>query len=161
MTIHQTEATIEAHPTLPIITITRDFDASVDQLMRAHTDPEIFVRWIGPDGITTRIVEWDARRGGAWRYVNEHEGQEFSFFGSFHDIGADRIVQTFTFEAMPEHVSLETMRFEDLGGGRARLHAQTLVDRIEDRDAWLRSGMEIGINDGYAKLDRMLADGAV
>ena len=47
------------------------------------------------------------------------------------------------------------------GGGRTRLHAQSLVDSFEDRDAWLRSGMETGVNEGYAKLDKVLSDGAV
>ena len=72
-----------------------------------------------------------------------------------------RIVQTFTYEGEPEGVALETLRFEDLGDGRTRLHAQSLVDSFEDRDAWLRSGMEVGVNDGYAKLDRLIADGDV
>ena len=34
-----TEAAIEADPTLPIIRITRDFAATPEQLLRAHTDP--------------------------------------------------------------------------------------------------------------------------
>jgi uncharacterized protein YndB with AHSA1/START domain len=70
-------------------------------------------------------------------------------------------VQTFTFEGDPEGVALETLRFEDLGGGRTRLHTQSLVDSFESRDAWLRSGMETGVDEGYAKLDRMLADDAI
>ena len=53
------------------------------------------------------------------------------------------------------------MWFEDLGDGWTRLHAQSLVDSIEARDAFLRSGMEAGISQGYAKLDQLLADGAV
>ena len=32
---------------------------------------------------------------------------------------------------------------------------------LESRDMILSSGMEVGINDGYAKLDALLADGAV
>ena len=55
----------------------------------------------------------------------------------------------------------ETLSFEDPGGGRTRLHAQSLVDSFEARAAWLKSGMEVGVNDGYAKLDALLADGAV
>jgi uncharacterized protein YndB with AHSA1/START domain len=73
----------------------------------------------------------------------------------------DRIVQTFTFEGDPDGVALETLWFEDIGDGRTRLHAQSLVDSFEGRDAWLSSGMETGINEGYAKLDGMLADGTV
>jgi uncharacterized protein YndB with AHSA1/START domain len=155
------DATIEAHPTLPIITITRDFQATPAQLLRAHTDRELFAQWVGPDSGKVTIDRWDASRGGAFRYGGESHGQEYRFFGSFHDVSPDRIVQTFTYEGMPESVTLETMRFEDLGNGWTRLHAQSLCDSIEDRDQWLRSGMEVGVNEGYAKLDNLLADGAL
>jgi hypothetical protein len=70
-------------------------------------------------------------------------------------------VQTFTFEGEPDGVALETLWFHDLGDGRTRLHTQSLVDSFEGRDAWLASGMETGVNQGYVKLDGMLADGAV
>jgi hypothetical protein len=35
------------------------------------------------------------------------------------------------------------------------------VDSFEGRDAWLASDMETGVNDGYAKLQRMVDDGTV
>lgn len=66
-----------------------------------------------------------------------------------------RIVQTFTWEAMPEGVSLERLVFEELGDGWARLHAQSLVESFEARDGWLNSGMEVGVNDGYAEAGRV------
>ena len=44
-------ATIEADEDVPIIRITRDFHATPAQLMKAHTDPELFARWVGPDGM--------------------------------------------------------------------------------------------------------------
>ncbi|SHL25158.1 Uncharacterized conserved protein YndB, AHSA1/START domain [Pseudonocardia thermophila] len=154
------EATIEADPTVPIIHIRREFAATPQQLFRAHTDPDLFVRWIGPNGTTTRLEHWDARDGGSFRYVSVLEG-EFAFRGCFHTVRPDRIVQTFTWEGMPDEVSLETLRFEDLGNGRTLLHATSLCDSFEGRDAWLRSGMEVGVNDGYAKLDKLVADGAV
>ena len=152
-------ATIEADTDVPIIRITRDFHATPAQLMKAHTDPELFARWVGPDGMDTRILEWDARNGGCWRYVAARDGQEFAFRGCFHTVADDRIVQTFTFEGMPDDVALETLWFEDLGDGRTRLHAQSLVDSFEGRDAWLASGMETGVNQGYAKLDGLVASG--
>jgi len=156
-----TEATIEADPKLPIIRITREFAATPEQLLRAHTDPELFAKWVGPNSTSTRIDQWDARTGGSFRYVSILDGQEFAFRGCFHEIRPDRIVQTFTYEAEPDVVALETLWFEDLGNGRTLLRAQSLVDSFEGRDAWLRSGMEVGVNDGYAKLERMIADGAV
>ena len=70
-------------------------------------------------------------------------------------------MQTFTWEGMPDGVALETLTFEDLGDGRTRLHAQSLCDSFEGRDAWLRSGMEVGVDEGYAKLDGLLAAGEI
>lgn len=161
MTIVNAEARIEASTEVPSITITRDFHATPAQLHRAHTDPEIYARWVGPSDITTEIVHWDARTGGSWAYVNVRGDERYSFHGSFHDVTEDRIVQTFTFDEWPQSVSLETMTFEDLGDGRTRLHATSLLDSFASRDGMLASGMEKGIVDGYAKLDELLASGAV
>jgi len=156
-----TEAKIEADPTVPVVRITRDFQATPAQVLRAHTDPELFVRWVGPDSISSEIDYWDARTGGSWRYVSRRKGveddEEFAFRGTFHEVSDNKIVQTFTWEGMPDGVALETLTFEDLGDGRTRLHAQSLVDSFEGRDAWLGSGMEVGVNEGYAKLDELLA----
>jgi len=155
------EATIEADPKLPIIRMTREFAATPEQLFRAHTDPALFAQWVGPNAMDTRIEHWDARTGGSWRFVSMRGDVEYAFRGCFHEVRRDRIVQTFTFEGEPDGVALETLWFDDLGNGRTRLRAQSLVDSFEARDAWLASGMETGVNEGYAKLDRILADGAV
>ncbi len=108
-----------------------------------------------------RIEEWDARSGGSWRFVSTRDGEEHAFRGCFHEVRPDRIVQTFTYEGDPDGVALETLWFEDLGNGRTRLRTQSLVDSFESRDAWLESGMEVGVDEGYAKLGEMLADGTV
>ena len=112
---------IEADPALPIIRISREFQATPARLHRAHTDPERLARWTGPD----------------------------------------RLVQTFTYEGDPDGVALQTLWFDDLGNGRARLRTQSLVEDFATRDGWLRSGMETGVQDGYRKLERMLTDDTV
>ena len=156
-----TETVIEADQKLPVIRMERDFAATPEQLFRAHTDPALFAQWIGPDAACTRIEHWDARTGGSWRFTGTSGGAEYGFHGCFHEVRPGLIVQTFTYEGDPDGVALETLWFEDLGGGRTRLRTQSLVDSFENRDAWLRSGMETGVDQGYAKLDRMLADGAI
>jgi uncharacterized protein YndB with AHSA1/START domain len=156
-----TETTIEADPKVPVIRISRDFTGTPEQLFRAHTDPALFAQWIGPSSLETRVVEWDARSGGSWRFVSTRDGEEYGFHGCFHEVRPDRIVQTFTFDGQPDGVALETLWFEDLGNGRTRLRTQSLVESFESRDAWLASGMEVGVNEGYAKLAEMLAEGRV
>ena len=159
MTTTQTQARIEADPTVPMIHIYREFAATPAQLLRAHTDPELFSRWVGPADMGADIDYWDARDGGSWRYTAGRGEFEAAFRGCFHSVGPDRIVQTFTWEGMPDAVALEILTFEDLGDGRTRLHATSLCDSFEARDGWLASGMETGVNDGYAALDRLLGSG--
>jgi uncharacterized protein YndB with AHSA1/START domain len=154
-------AAIEADPTVPMIHIWRDFRGTPAQLFRAHTDPEVFTRWVGPTDIATEVLQWEARDGGSWRYAASREDFATTFRGCFHTVREDRIVQTFTWEDMPDSVALETLTFEDLGDGRTRLHATSLCDSFEARDQWLASGMEVGVNDGYAAIDTLLADGSL
>jgi uncharacterized protein YndB with AHSA1/START domain len=159
-TTTQREAEIVADPDLPKVTITREFDAPPEKVFRAWVDPELFVQWIGPHSIDTTIDRWDARTGGGYRYVATQGGEEVAaFFGAFHEIRpSERIVQTFTWEGMPDGVSLETMTFEELSGGRTRITAVSVVDSMEAQAAMMASGMDVGINEGYAKLDRLLAE---
>jgi uncharacterized protein YndB with AHSA1/START domain len=153
--------TIEAPSDLPLIRMTREFAATPAQLVRAHTDADLFARWTGPDGTTVKIDQWDPRTGGSWRYLSVTDGEEHGFHGCFHTVREDRLVQTFTWEGMPDAVALETMTFEELGDGRTRLVSVSLVDSFEARDGMLSSGMDVGVNDGYARLDTILAAGEV
>jgi len=157
-TSNRYQVSIEADPTVPMIRMTRDFDATPAQLMRAHTDPELFAKWVGPDGMTTTLDRWDPTTGGSWRYVAVRDGVEFGFHGCFHEVRpSEVIVQTFTFEGFPDSVALERCVFEDLGNGRTRLTATSLVDSFEARDAFVASGMEDGVREGYERLDELLA----
>jgi uncharacterized protein YndB with AHSA1/START domain len=143
---------------LPIIEIKREFDAPVDRLFRAWVDPDLFVQWIGPNVIDTRLDEWDCRTGGRYRYASVAGDEEYGFYGSFHEVREnERIVQTFTYDGMPDGVALEIMTFESLPGDRSRIHSVSVGDSVEGRDAMVASGMETGIVEGFEKLDDLLA----
>ena len=156
------EAEIHVDPDVPLVRITRDFDFPVEKVFRAHADPDLLGRWLGPRDLAMQVDRFDFTSGGAYRYRNtDGEGNEYAFRGCFHEIRPDElIVQTFTFEGFPDGVALEKLVFEDLGEGRSRLVATSLVDSFEGRDAFVASGMESGVQDGYQKLDELLAEGA-
>jgi uncharacterized protein YndB with AHSA1/START domain len=152
---HQTEITSD--PRIPLVRITREFDAPLAKVFRAHTDPELVVQWLGPRRHEMRIDHYDCHTGGSYRYVHASNGNEFGFHGSFHEVRPlELIVQTFTFEGMPDGVALERLVFEDLGDGRTRLTGTSLVDSFEDRDAFVSSGMEEGLRECYERLDELL-----
>jgi uncharacterized protein YndB with AHSA1/START domain len=104
------------------------------------------------------IDHLDARHGGTWRYVSRTpDGGEYGFRGVFHGTpSVDGIVQTFEFEGMPGHVSLETLTLEERDG-KTILRANSVLQSVEDRDGMIASGMETGVNEGYEKLDELLA----
>jgi uncharacterized protein YndB with AHSA1/START domain len=157
MTKHETE--IVADPDLPTVEIIREFEAPVDRVFRAWTDPALVARWMGPRSVDMRIQTWDCRSGGEYRYTACRDGEEIAhFYGSFHQVRAnERLVQTFGFDEMPDAVSLDTMTFEDLGDGRTRVVCLSVVYSMQARDGMMASGMEVGVVEGYQKLDEILA----
>jgi uncharacterized protein YndB with AHSA1/START domain len=157
VTHHETE--IDLDPELPLVRIAREFDAPPAKVFRAHTDPDLIGRWLGPRGLEMAIDHYECRTGGSYRYTHlDGDGGEYRFYGSFHEVRApERIVQTFTYEGFPDGVSLDTLVLEDLGDGRTRLVATSLLDSMEGRDAMVASGMEVGIREGYERLDELLA----
>ncbi|MGN6795179.1 MAG: SRPBCC family protein [Streptosporangiaceae bacterium] len=153
---HETDIVID--PQVPLVRITRDFDSPPEKVFRAHTDPELVTQWLGPRSLKMRIDHYDCRTGGSYRYLHVRGTDEFGFHGSFHEVRpSELIVQTFTFEGDPDGVALERIMFTDLGDGRTRLTSTSLVDSFAARDAFVASGMEVGIVEGYERLDEVLA----
>ncbi len=149
---------ITAEPGMPQIIISREFDAPRDLLLRAHTDPDLLVQWLGPRDLAMTIDRYEARDGGTWRYIHKDtEGNEFGFHGVFHGTPSlDVIVQTFEFEGAPGHVKLDTTTLEQRGA-RTLVRTVSSFQSVEDRDAMIASGMERGVRDSGDRLAELLA----
>jgi uncharacterized protein YndB with AHSA1/START domain len=141
----------------PFIEVVREFDAPRDLVYRACTDPDLVTRWLGPRRLTMRIIEFDARTGGSYRYVHtDADGEEYAFRGVFHTVSEALIIQTFEFQGAPGAVSLETRTLDDLGGGRTRLHQNAVFPSLAARDQALESGMRHGITESMDRLGELL-----
>jgi uncharacterized protein YndB with AHSA1/START domain len=139
------------------IRIERIFNAPRDRVWRAYTDPELVAQWWGR-GNKLVIERMEVERGGHWRFVEHSKEGSHGFEGRYAEVNPpERIVQTFEWDGMPGHVALETMTLEDLGDGRTKIVATSLFHTTDDRDGMLNSGMEGGVNESYAALDRLLA----
>ncbi|RYV49780.1 SRPBCC family protein [Pengzhenrongella frigida] len=152
--------TITAPEGLPFIDMTREFDAPVEAVYRAHTEPDLLTLWLGPRGYDMTIERFEMKAGGRYRYLHtDPEGVSYTFNGVVHVARPNElIIQTFEFEGFPDIVSLETMRLEDLGEGRTLLSAHSVYPSVEARDGMAASGMEQGVTEGYEKLDEVLAN---
>jgi uncharacterized protein YndB with AHSA1/START domain len=138
------------------IRIEREFNAPRALVWRAFTEPELVAQWWGR-GNKLDIVRLEVERGGHWRFVEHaHEGDE-GFEGRFREvIPPERLVQTFEWDGMPGYVIVETAIFEEIAPDRTRVVSISLFHTAEERDGMLESGMEQGLNDSYAALDRLL-----
>ena len=154
------KTTITVEPGKQELFITREFDAPRALVYKAHIDPDLYVQWLGPRGYEMVLETFEPHNGGRYRYIHkDNDGNEFGFHGVFHEISEDLLIQTFEFEGLPErgHVILDTMRLEELPGNRTRATIQSVYQSVSDRDGMVQSGMERGVNEGYERLDELLA----
>lgn len=148
---------ITAEPGVPLIVITRDFDAPRDLVFRAHTEPGLLVQWLGPRDMTMTVDGYDVRDGGRWRYVHtDAEGNAYAFHGVFHgDPSPQAIVQTAEFEGAPGHVKLDTTTLDERGT-RTLVRTVSAFSSVADRDAMIASGMDRGARDSDERLAELL-----
>jgi uncharacterized protein YndB with AHSA1/START domain len=141
------------------IVITRMFDAPRELVFKAVTDPTLIPRWWGPRRYETIVDKMDVRVGGVWRFINrDADGNEFAFNGTYREIvPPERVVQTFEFEPMPGHVSVDTMTLEEVGG-KTKLTSRSLFDSREDRDGMMQSDMESGVRETYDRFEEVLQE---
>jgi uncharacterized protein YndB with AHSA1/START domain len=140
------------------IAMTRVFDAPREVVWKAHTDPALIPQWWGSRSTTTTVAQLDVRPGGKWRFVSRGEdGREDAFHGEIREIvPIERMVQTFEWEGLPGHVTVETLTLEDLGG-KTRMTNTSRFATVEDRDGMLGSGIEEGGRETWDRLAELLA----
>jgi uncharacterized protein YndB with AHSA1/START domain len=146
-------------PTDREILTTREFDAPRDVVFKAMTNPDLISRWWGPRRYTTTVDKMDVRPGGAWRFImREPDGRETGFRGEYREVvPPERIVQTFEWEPMAGHVSVETATLTERDG-RTLLTVRSLFSSKEDRDGMIESGMEKGQAETYDRFAEVLAE---
>ena len=140
------------------VVITHKYDAPLDLVYRTYVDPKLIPDWWGPRNLTTKVEKMDVRPGGIWRYI-QHDVQNntFAFHGVYHTIQPNKlIISTFEWEGMPDHVLLDTTRFEERNG-KTIVTQQNLFQSVEDRDGMLQEGMEQGMTESDERFTELLA----
>jgi uncharacterized protein YndB with AHSA1/START domain len=157
----KSEATsIVTTPTDREIRVERVFDAPRETVWRAFTDPKLVAQWWGR-GNRLVVERLEVEPGGHWRFVEHGPDGVHGFEGRFREVvPPERLTQTFEWDGMPGYVSVTTSAFEDLGDGRTKVTSTMLFYTTEERDGMLHAGMEGGLNESYAALDRLLQKAA-
>ena len=120
------------------IRVERVFNAARDRVFAAFVDPRLVPEWWGARDETAIVDQMDVRAGGSWRFVlKSADGTETAFRGTYREVTPpERIVQTFEWEGMPGHVSVETVTFEELGD-RTKVTTVSLFHTKDERDGML------------------------
>lgn len=104
---------------LPSVTIVRRIEAPPARVYAALTEPELMIRWWGPDAGPTLRAEADVRPDGRFSVVFRLlNGDEHNPTGVYREVVPGRkLVFTWEWPGMPERESLVTFLLEPLDGG--------------------------------------------
>jgi uncharacterized protein YndB with AHSA1/START domain len=150
------------------VRVTRSFNAPRKLVWQAHTEPELFRRWIGGyPGWSMPVCEMDVRTGGKyrWRWRMDENGQEFGFFGAYSEVDAPALM------VAEEHYDPGTMggamdasspsivrtTFTEKNGVTTLVTLITYVSK-DVRDAAISTGMTDGMEVSYARLEKLVAE---
>jgi len=143
------------------ILVTRELAAPRHLVYAAHTQPEMVKRWLyGPDGWSMPLCEIDLRVGGRYRYVWRQlsDGTEFGVSGKYLEIvPQEKVVSTESFDGpMNQGEATNTLSFAERNGRTViALHMRYPSKAV--RDGAIASGMNDGIEMGYARLEVQLS----
>jgi uncharacterized protein YndB with AHSA1/START domain len=99
-----------------VLTIKRTFDAPIQLVWEAWTQPDHIASWWAPKGMKTNVIEHDFKVSGKWKYVLPMpDGSEFISEGEYLEIiEFKKIVTTANFKPMTEGVEMHII-FEENG----------------------------------------------
>jgi uncharacterized protein YndB with AHSA1/START domain len=122
------------------LTITRVFDAPRSLVFKVWTQPEHFVRWLGPKDFTTVACQMKVQLGGIYRAcIRSPEGNDHWMQGVYREIiEPERLVFTFAWEdekRQPKHKTLVTVTFTEQDNQTLMTFHQAIFESTESRNA--------------------------
>jgi uncharacterized protein YndB with AHSA1/START domain len=142
------------------VRVARVVRGTVDQVWRAHHDPDLMKRWLlGPDGWTMPVCEIAQHVGDTYRYFWEPEGggEGFGFDGELlESMPPHRAVTTEHMTGTDYPSTTNEMTLTPVTGGTL-LSIVITYPNAEMRDTVLATGMTDGMETSYARLESQLA----
>ena len=93
------------------LTIEKKFNAPLQLVWNAWSQPEHIGQWWGPKGMETKVIEHEFKVGGHWKYVMQMpNGGEFITEGIYSQIVEhEKIVSSADFKPMTEGVEIQAL----------------------------------------------------
>ncbi len=91
------------------LSLKRTFDAPINLVWEAWTQPEHIAQWWGPEGMKTKVVKHDFKVGGEWEYaMTMPDGNLFIADGVYKVIvELEKIFSSANFKPMTEGVEIQ------------------------------------------------------
>ncbi len=144
------------------VLVTRRFAAPPELVYKAHTEPELMKQWmLGPEGWTMPVCINEAKPGGRIRFEWTNGSEGFYLTGEYVEVDPPHRIVHIERMHMPNPTPdnhVET-RFEPDGAGTLLKMRMTLPDAAT-RTAMLGTGMEVGMEASYARLESLLQSSA-
>ena len=140
--------------------IIRQFDARVEDVFIAFTEPAYLKQWFMPVEMAFTIEKMECKTGGSFENHHSHQnGMKFGFRGVYHEVSEpDLIIRTSEFTGLSQRMMpvLETTTFERTENGNTKVIIHTLCASAEFRDAMIQNGMENHLKLSHGLLDHVL-----
>ena len=106
-------------PVTPSLTMKRRLSASPAEVYEAWTNPDLLVRWFGPENVVAQEAQIDPRVDGAYRVVMiEDTGERHEVLGRYLEVVEnERLVFSWSWITTPERVSRVVVTFKPDGDG--------------------------------------------
>lgn len=148
-------------PNATDILVVRSFNAPRALVWKAFHTPEFVSQWLlGPGDWTMPECEIDARVGGAFKYVWAHgDGRSVKMSGTYVEVSPPaKTVHVEQFDEDWAGAPTTVTTLFDEADGVTTVTMTVSFESGEARDAARATGMTDGMEDGYARLDKLLAE---
>lgn len=147
------------------VLIKRSFDAPVNLVWQAYTDPAMMRRWLtAMPGWSMPVCEMTTEVGGKYRWLwrNDENGLEFGFTGEILEVELhSKLAHTQNYDpgnmggSMGDEPSIITVTFNETSGITNVATSIRFASKA-DRDAAVSTGMTDGMEMSYKQLDKVL-----
>ncbi len=127
------------------LTIEKTFNAPVNIVWEAWTQPEHIVKWWAPNGMPIEVVEHDFSIGGSWKYIMPMpDGNTFTSEGTYTEIvEKKKIVTSADFKPMTANVEMHILFEADGDRTKFTFHV------IHPTEAYCKQQEEMGFYNGW------------
>lgn len=147
------------------IHVSREFNAPVDKVWRAWTDPDLLDKWVGPKPYTAVTKIMDFTVGGIWLYAMvSPEGQKHWVYAQFNAIDNGRAFSSTGMfcdgdgNAIPDGPkSYRETKFSSIDGDRTKVEMLISFEEESTIKWFVEGGFKEGTAMTMNQLDELLA----